>query len=455
MLPQENLAPDAEAVSNLFSESSRARVRRLAGEGSWIFAGQVVSMAGSLALVRLITAHLDPAEYGRMSLGITLGTLICQMAFSGSVQGIIRYYTVAAEKGETRPFFVAARRSMGFGTAVAVVASVLLVLGLDRSGQTGWSRLTILALLFSLLANYNTTLSAVQNAARQRRTVAFHGGLDAWLKVLFTALLFGALGSTGEVVLLAYLASLAVVLISQSLFVRQLIAPPSAAERDDREWLTRIWLYSKPFVFFSLFTWIQSSCDRWALQLLGLTRDVGLYAVLIQLGYTPIVTATGLLAALVGPIFFQRAGDALDPARNSNVHRLAWQLTNSALCLTAVGCAAAFLLHTTIFRYLVAPEYRSASHLLPWVTLAGGLFSAGQILALKLMSDMNTQALIGPKIITAVGGTALSFAGARIAGLNGVVCAFVLFALLHFIWLGWISKSPPHAGLVTSGVNAA
>jgi O-antigen/teichoic acid export membrane protein len=455
MLPQGNLAPHMKAVSNLFGESSRARVRRLASEGSWILGGQVASAAGSLALVRLITAHLNPAEYGRMSLGITLGTLICQMAFSGSWQGIVRYYTVAAEKGETRPFFAAAARSMGYGTLVALAAGVLLVFGLRESGQAGWSRLTVLALLFSLLANYNTTLSAVQNAARQRRTVAFHGSLDGWLKVLFTALLFGALGSTGEVVLLGYLASLAVVLASQSLFVRQLVAPPTLTESDAGAWLRRIWLYSKPFVFFTLFTWIQSSCDRWALQFQGLTRDVGLYSVLIQLGYTPIATATGVLAALIGPIFYQRSGDALDPARNSNVHRLAWQLTNSALCLTAAACVVAFLLHTMIFRYLVAPEYRSASHLLPWVTLAGGLFSAGQILALKLMSDMNTQALTGPKIVTAIVGTVLSFAGARIAGLNGVVFAFVVFALLHFTWLGWISKLPPDAGVVTPSVNAA
>ena len=77
-----------------------------------------------------------------------------------------------------------------------------------------------------------------------------------------------------------------------------------------------------------------------------------------------------------------------------------------------------------------------------WMILAGGIFSAGQMLALKLMSDQNTQALVWPKITTSLMGALLSFAGAYIAGLTGVVCGAVTFSVLQLVWLGWLSWHP-------------
>ncbi len=74
--------------------------------------------------------------------------------------------------------------------------------------------------------------------------------------------------------------------------------------------------------------------------------------------------------------------------------------------------------------------------------LAGGLFSAGQVLGLKLMSDLNTLALVRPKIVTSLVGALLSFAGAYIAGLTGVVYGAVIFSVLQLVWMGWLSRQP-------------
>lgn len=50
----------------------------------------------------------------------------------------------------------------------------------------------------------------------------------------------------------------------------------------------------------------------------------------------------------------------------------------------------ALAFHGWIFQLLVAEPYRSMSRWLPWMILAGGLFAAGQILALKQMAEMKT-----------------------------------------------------------------
>jgi O-antigen/teichoic acid export membrane protein len=109
---------------------------------------------------------------------------------------------------------------------------------------------------------------------------------------------------------------------------------------------------------------------------------------------------------------------------------------------TFLTCIFAYLFHEWIFHLLVADQYRTVSYLLPWLILAGGLFAAGQMLSLKLMSDLNTQALIVPKITTSLLGAALSFTGAYFSGLTGVVAAAVAFSVLQLLWLGWVSWRP-------------
>ena len=421
-----------------------SRFRRLAKEGSWIIIGQIISMIGALVLVRVLTEHLDPSQYGQLALVLTLGTLICQVAYSGSMPGIMRYYAIAAEKGETSDYMMAAWRMMLRGTFIAFALSVMLLLGILFLGKESWVGLTVITIIFSVLSSCNSTLNMIQNAARQRRVVSIHGSLDAWLKVLFALGLLTWLGNFSEVVVIGYVLSLLLILVSQIIFIQRLIprqpCQPSAVGNCG-PWMNQIWQYSKPFVFFNIFTWIQASSDRWALETHASTQDVGFYAVLMQLSYTPIAILTGLTVTFISPILFQRSGDASETSRNSGVHQLAWQLTCATLFVTVLVCFLTYLIHDWVFKLLVAADYRAASYLLPWMILAGGLFSAGQVLSLKLMSDLNTKALLWPKIITAVIGTIFSFVGAYVAGLEGVVVAMVAFSALHMVWLGLLSKN--------------
>ncbi|MCX5657390.1 MAG: hypothetical protein NTZ48_04095, partial [Candidatus Omnitrophica bacterium] len=187
------------------------------------------------------------------------------------------------------------------------------------------------------------------------------------------------------------------------------------------------------------------SSDRWALEAFAGTQEVGLYAVLFQLGYTPIIMATGLAMTLIAPVLFQRSGDASDHARNQNVHRLVWSITLSGLLLTLTGFLLAFGLHDVIFRYLVAMKYRSASHFLPWLICAGGMFAAGQMLSLKLVSEMRSLSLVRAKIITALFGIGLNFCGAAAAGLKGIVAANVAFGSIYLLWMIILAIRTPGA----------
>jgi O-antigen/teichoic acid export membrane protein len=415
-----------------------SRYVRLAKEGIWITAGQVSSVLGALVLVRVLTEYLDPVQYGRVALVLTVAGLVAQLA-GGLINGIGRFYSIAAEKGDIGGYLDASWRLLGYAALAVTAVGLVFLAGLAVLDLRGWISAAGAAVVFSLLSTYSGALAGIQNAARQRAVVALHAGLDAWLKILLAVAVMLWLGASSMAVVFGYALSALLVTASQFAFLRQLI-PRRSGGGDHATWLSRIWGYSWPFSTWGIFTWAQQSSDRWALEVFATTNDVGLYAVLFQLGYTPIVMATGLAMSFVGPILYQRSGDATSPARNANVDRLAWRITLFCLALTLLGFLVALLLHRWIFGLLVAAEFRAVSHLLPWLVLAGGLFAAAQMLALKLMTDMKPAAMISAKIVTAVLGILFSVYGAWAGGLSGVVAAVLAFSVLHLAWMWHLSR---------------
>lgn len=420
------------------------RFHRLAKEGAWIVAGQIATVVGALVLVRVLTDYLDPAQYGQLALGLTVAGLVNQVVMGGVTAGIGRFYSIAAEKNDLVGYLHASRRLLWYATGLVVVIALVLMTGLFWLGYSQWMGLAATALAFSVLSGYNVSLSGIQNAARQRAIVAFHGGLDAWLKILLAVGVMVWLGSSSTAVVAGYALSSLLVTASQFFFLRRLIRPQGEKpQATDEHWGRRIWTYSWPFSTWGIFTWAQLVSDRWALQTFASTQEVGLYAVVFQLGYVPIGLATGMAMTFLGPILYQRSGIATDQVRNTSVHRLAWRITLVGLLVTALAFVFTFFLHERILHLLADTQYRSASHFLPWMVLAGGIFAAGQMLALKLMSEMKSTAMAAAKIVTAIFGVTLNIFCAIQFGLQGIVAAAVVFSTIYFFWMAWLAQHPP------------
>jgi O-antigen/teichoic acid export membrane protein len=193
--------------------------------------------------------------------------------------------------------------------------------------------------------------------------------------------------------------------------------------------------YTWPFALWGVFTWAQASADRWALQACGHPRDVGLYAALYQLGYSPMVLLSSFMMQLVSPVLFSSAGDCTDKMRVAQSDRLHSLLMVASGLITCLSIMVAWLFHSQIFSLLVAPQYQVTSPLLPLMVTASGLFCLGQAASLSLLTGLDSKALLPPKITTALVGVLLSFVGAFSLGVRGVVYASVAAS---FIFLAWV-----------------
>lgn len=427
--------PDTPLNRDLFP----SRLRRVGREFFWIGSGQAVATLGALVGVRLLTGVLNPVVYGELALGMTVATLVAQIVF-GPISGAgLRFFSSAREAGELSSFLTVLRRLLTKATVVVILFAGCLSAALFVTGKFCWFWLALAALGFALFSGYNSTIDGLQNAARQRLVVAWHQAFSSWGRFLIAVGMVMWLGATGATAMLGYVLATLLVLFSQYWFFRHTVRPAASATTaeasETRQWNTRIFSYAWPFATWGFFTWMQIASDRWALQMFATTRDVGLYAVLYQLGYYPITILSGLMVQLVAPIFFQRVGDASVTSNMRHVNTLIGRLTMVAILLTGVAVLLAFGIHGFVFKFLVAQEFRSVSWLLPGMVLAGGLFATGQIAVISLLSGTKTRRLIPPKVATAVIGVLLNMLGAAWWGIIGVVGASAITAAVYLLWI--------------------
>ena len=305
------------------------RIQRLLQEFSWVAVGQVIAVLGSLMLLRVLTESLDPTKFGQLALGLTIAGLVNAVIMGGLVNGIGRFYSVAVEKNDVSGYLHGSFRIISYATVAVVIIGLVMIAMLIWFGYFQWIGLMIAALIFSVLASYNASLNGIQNAARQRKIVAFHSGLDPWLKILFVIGVTLWLGSSSTAVVLCYAFASLLLLISQLFFLRHL--PDSQGTKNSdltkKDWVRKIWLFSWPFIIWGLPGWAQISSTRWALQAFGSTADVGYYSVLSQLGYIPIQTIMGVFMAFITPVIYSMAGSATDESRRENVSSLVYRMT--------------------------------------------------------------------------------------------------------------------------------
>ncbi len=420
----------------LFQKERAVRVGREAG---WILAGQITSVLGALVLVRVLTEYLTPTQYGELALGLTLAALINQVVIGGLINGIARFFSIALEAADLRRYLRASARLVFIASFIVLIFALLLLLALAHAGQSKWIGLATSVLALSVLAGLNSILSGIQNSARQRATVALHAGLDAWLKIALAISVMFFLGASSSAVVVGFALSSLIVTASQLWFVRAMLQRhlkdyTEAPSRPRIAWTQEIWKFSWPFSTWGIFTWAQQTSDRWALEVFATPAEVGTYAVVFQLGYTPIGLLSGLMLTLVQPIFYSRAGDAKDETRLQGTAAAIYRLVLVSLTLTAVAFAVSFLLHERIFNFLTSAEFRAGSYFLPWVVLAGGLFATGQLLLIKLSVEFQSHRMINLKIGTAIIGLAANFTGACLFGIEGVVGALVVFSLVFLTW---------------------
>jgi O-antigen/teichoic acid export membrane protein len=430
----------AATVKTLSGTLSRVSAWR---ETAWISGGQLAGAVGAVIGVRLLTTVLDPGMYGEFALALTAAAFVFQVFLGPLVNAAERYFAPALETGQTTAFFSAVR-GLTLGAAGLIVGiGVVAVSALVLIGRTEWLPLTLAAVLFALSSGCESILDGVQNAARQRSVVAIHQAIRQWLRPILAVVLIESVLRASWVGMAAYCLASMAVLSSQFWCFRGTLrrldpsqSGPAAVQTIERRMLT----YAAPFGIWGVFTWMQMSSDRWALQLVGSSADVGLYAIVAQFGAYPLTLIGAMLFQVAAPIAYAQAGAGSDPRRTRAAVRMCAMLALGLAAAAGLLTLTTMVLHQQLFAFVVGAEYQDVSGFLPVAVLASGLFVVGQMLSLVPMVLGDSRALLAPKVGTAILALLLNLAGAYLFGLPGVFWAGVLFSMSYLGWLALVVR---------------
>jgi O-antigen/teichoic acid export membrane protein len=423
--------------------NSFLRYRKFVKEFSQVGMGQIIATIGGFFGVRLLTELMAPSKYGELALGMTLLVLVQQLIIGPLSNGFSRFFVVAQVNGNIRSYLHAVLSLLVKSSWLMIGIFTIVLVGVILTDNSVWLGFTGILFLFTLTTSYNVTLDNIQNAARQRAVVAWHQGLNQWLRFLLASAIILLFGSSSTSAVMGYFLSSLIVVISQWYFFRknpiyndkgvELVVDIDGS--DATSWEGQITKFALPFSMWGIFSWAQMSSDRWALQIFQSASTVGLYSVLYQLGYYPIILLTTIFVQFISPVLYRRVGDARELQRVRSTQNLTNSLALVSVAFTGILTLFVWIGKKQLFNLLAAPEYREVSYLLPWMVLSGGLFASGQISALSALNNNQPQVLLRPKIVTSIFGVLFSFFGAYLYGLEGVVWGSALFSFLYLLWV--------------------
>lgn len=425
--------------------SGPPKLRRNLNEVLWVSFGYGLAALGQIAGVRMLTSRLAPSQYGEVALAVTIGLLVQQVVYSPVANGALRFFSPAME-GHWLGQYFSAVHVLARKTNLAFAGLSLLALGFlsVHLGGRLWP-LGAAAFAYAGAFGYTTILNGIQNAGRNRAIVACHGGVAAWLRAGLALGFVLCLGATSANAVWGYAVASMLVLASQWFFFRKLEADLthrySTSQPDTKKKpITAMWKYGSPFVAWGVFSWLQSSSDRWVLEVFSSTAAVGRYQALYQVFVQPMIQLSGFAVQLGTPIIFAKAGEGLDKSRLAKVNALTARVVGATLGVTLVFAGLVISGGGGLLGTLVGPQYRSDLWVAPYLVMVGGIYAATQIASIAVMASNDTTKLVLPRVVTTVATIGASAFGAYHYGAPGVIIANVITGTVMLVWILLLSR---------------
>lgn len=333
-------------------------------EALWIVGGRVAYGLGGLVGIRLLTAVMDPALYGRYSLVLGYLGLVTGFLLSPIGHAQNRFLHEAAKRNALRPFLAGILKHTTFLAVLGSLPGLPLALNkLGVSSDTAWVILAGGVVL--VVRNFRERQHGAFNTYRWRGRYAVLSGGDAWLCPL---LIVGAISLAGASLRSAML-GLAVGATATALagwpWWRELsrervsLDQPLATSYDFRP----LWRYALPFSGVFALGWVMGVSDRYVIDYFLTEEAVGRYVAGYQVGGAVPMLLIATFFSLVTPIVFQTV------ARKGGTISLDHYLVAfSALGLLLGGVVT--IEPDALGRLVLArAEYLTGDKVIPWVVI--------------------------------------------------------------------------------------
>jgi O-antigen/teichoic acid export membrane protein len=439
-LPQLTTATTQSAATGLRFYWTSAR------EFGWVAAGQLFALVATAVGTKILTTQLGSVEYGRLTLGLTLATLLGQAIYGPFISALARLWSPYEEAGHVGELRAATDRLVGWITLPLLVIGVAIAGALYAQGEIAASMLVIGAVCFGLFQNVFAVYNSIETANRRRKWAALFQTIAQVARIGFGVGAVLLVGGSSAVAAVGLAVGIIVVLIAQYRSV-----PSARAVTGARGAFDELWRYGRYFLGWGALGGVQLVSDVWALKLFTNDAVVGVYGLASLIAASTIASVGGVLTQFVYPIAFQRAGTGRSADRIQPAVRLVRETSTVMAVLTIAALAIVLLFGSELVQLVSAPTFAAAAVLLPGIILAAGIQQTANILGLVPMirTDMRRYSLL--RVGTSILAIVLNVVGAWWGGVYGLVAALIVgsfVCLVGILWLQWSTRS-----MTTSGVG--
>lgn len=419
-------------VANISQRALRAK-RELV----WVAIGQLAALSGAFVGIKVLTNALGAEKYGQLALGISIAGLANLFVYGPFSQWTLRFFSIYRQRKELDIYFKAVRRIYVLATlgicAFALTSMAILIVFLESE----WIFLLFAASLFAIVSGANGIFVSLQSAVRERKVVAFHQGLDAWLKPALALAALYLISNSGYFALLGFFLGTFLVTTSQVICARRSAMLSGFVEYPARgtalsDTMRREFIdYVAPFLLFALFGAVSLYGDRWLLQGMFGAREVGVYTALYQIANGPITLLIGFVSQLMMPVIFDRAGTMTTSGQAKSSLSGVYEAVGVASIVMLGMLIIAYLFGEQLVVFLTAHEFAQYHEILWVLALALCLFNIGQLLTLQGFSSRQTGLYVWPKAAQAVSFLVLAYLLAKEWAINGVAVALAISSLIY------------------------
>lgn len=411
---------------------SRERLEEI----GWLSGGQLATLILSIISIKLMTS-IGPDEYGHYTLAASIAGVLSLGFFGPLEQGYIRFFFDYAKEQKLRQLFCKSLlRLLGYSLlallVISVVSGVLLyvLLQLDLS-FTAAAALMITASLLSV------PLNGMMNAMRLRREVAMIQVVERVLIIVLLYLLLSRVSSDATIVMFAIAAATGISLCLRAALFRKasILAPESNVQEtpdlraERKEIYRKVTQYSLPFVLWGGISWLQSSSERWVINGMLTSADVGRYGLAANIINSSAVLLFNIFTQFITPIIFSNFAEERSVHKALGLIRIYTWVT---LFLFGFVAVVLFLFGGFLIPLLSSKAFAVDSSLLLLLTFGIGMFYLGQTLTTVGLALKKPQTYVAAKVVSALLSIVFYIAGCHWFGILGIAYAIVLVNVIYF-----------------------
>ena len=430
-----------KAIQEIFSLLRSKVTGHSATEIGWVIFGQSINVLLGFIIIKFIS-KTGPEQYGVYALILTIAAFI-GLFYGSFLQGFLRYYYHYEEINQRDGFvllmFRFIRITIIILIAITLIISVLTPL-IDKSYTFAFF---LFAGLFIITSKISEFFNSTLNLLRKRKENSLLQALERLLMiiVLLAFVIFNYLDLIN--ILLAFacisflLAFLKIITFRKFVSINKTTSTQSNLQK---EIVRTVLIYISPFLIWGIAGWLQLNGEKWIINAILSTNDVGIYAIMMAIVNALVVIPNNIITEFATPIIFKQFAN-IENKENINIGRTYIRINTILIMLiTIIATMLTFLWGDEIIRLISSDNYVKHWKILPLLVLGTGLFYVGQTQTLLGMGLSKPQKYIAPKLILGIGSIGLNLFFISTFGFKGISYSILLIGLMYVIYISIVNQ---------------